>query len=111
MAFGEGPLGPWHDVSEPFTTQLTEGPTVLRRGDDWVIYYDAYGTESYGAVTTSDFKTFTDISDKVSFPDGHKHGTLLEVTRKELDYLLRVGSEQVPGKRIPFESALSPAEI
>ena len=42
VAFGDSPLGPWRDVSEPFTEQFTEGPTVLKIGDDWLIYFDAY---------------------------------------------------------------------
>lgn len=82
VAFGDGPLGPWRDVSKPFTHNFTEGPSVLRIGEDWVIYFDAYGDERYGAVKTRDFKTFTDISDDVSFPKGHKHGTAIRVPRK-----------------------------
>ena len=33
VAFGESPLGPWHDLSQPFTEQFTEGPSVLKLGD------------------------------------------------------------------------------
>jgi hypothetical protein len=89
VSFGDTPLGPWHDVSGPFTTQYTEGPTTLKIGDDWLIYYDAYRAHIYGAAKTRDFKTFTDITRDVSFPEGHKHGTALEISRNYLDDLLK----------------------
>jgi hypothetical protein len=88
VAFGNSPLGPWRDVSKPFTHNFTEGPTVLRIGDKWIIYFDAYERAIYGAVATNDFKTFNDISDKVSFPKGHKHGTALRVDRTMIRELL-----------------------
>lgn len=44
-------------------------------------------------TTTRDFKRFTSVTGKMTFPKGLKHGTAIEVTRKELDYLLRVGGE------------------
>lgn len=88
IAFGESPLGPWKNISAPFTGKLTEGPTVLQLGDEWLIYYDAYGESTYGAVKTSDFLTLTDISDQVHFPEGHKHGTVVEITKEELTNLI-----------------------
>jgi alpha-L-fucosidase len=110
VAFGMTPLGPWKNVSEPFTEPFTEGPTTLRLGDDWVIYFDAYRKYTYDAVKTHDFKTFTDISKEVSFPNGHKHGTAIKVLRKELVYLLKVGSEQIRDVRLPVKPALSAEE-
>ena len=89
VAFAESPLGPWKNVSEPFTQKFTEGPCALKIGDDWLIYFDAYREKIYGAVKTRDFKTFTDITKEVSFPEGHKHGTAIQAPREILDGLLR----------------------
>lgn len=89
VAFGESPRGPWQDISAPFTEKFTEGPCALKIGDDWMIYFDAYRQNIYGAVKTRDFKTFTDITKDVAFPPGHKHGTALVVPRKILDGLLK----------------------
>ena len=89
VAFGESPLGPWHDVSEPLTQKFTEGPCALKVGDDWLIYFDAYREKIYGALRTRDFKTFTNITKEVSFPEGHKHGTALVVPGEILEGLLR----------------------
>lgn len=111
VAFGDSPLGPWRDVSGPFTGHFTEGPTAIKIGDDWVIYFDAYRQAVYGAVKTRDFKTFTDITKEVSFPKGHKHGTVLRVPRSVVDYLLKVGRRQVSNTRLPAVSTLSDAEI
>ncbi|HPR31196.1 MAG TPA: glycoside hydrolase family 43 protein [Prolixibacteraceae bacterium] len=88
VAFGESPLGPWNNISEPFTGFLTEGPGVIKIGDDYLIYYDAYGEKTYKAAKTKDFKTFTDISSEISLPQGHKHGTIIRVKKKLIDKLI-----------------------
>ncbi len=92
VAFGESPLGPWHDVSEPLTGKFTEDPCALRVGEDWLIYFDAYREKIYGALRTRDFKSFTHITKEVFFPEGHKHGTALAVPREILDGLLRANA-------------------
>src|SRR5579859_4751083 len=41
VAYGKSAVGPWENVSEPFTQMFTEGPCALKVGDDWLIYFDA----------------------------------------------------------------------
>jgi hypothetical protein len=94
VAFGDTPLGPWRNVSAPFTQQFTEGPSVIRIGDDWIIYFDAYREERYGAVRTRDFKSFSDVSPQMMFPAGHKHGTVLRVDQKVVDNLLSASNQR-----------------
>lgn len=89
VAFAKSPFGPWEKMSEPFTHKFTEGPCALKLGDDWLIYFDAYRDKRYEAMKTRDFKTFTDITSEVSFPEGHKHGTALTVPREILEGLLK----------------------
>jgi hypothetical protein len=79
VAFGKSALGPYTDISQPFTPSFTEGPTVVKMGKKWLIYFDSYKEKTYNAVETSDFKTFTDISKEIKIPEGHKHGTILRV--------------------------------
>jgi hypothetical protein len=88
VAFGNSPMGPWGPASEPFTQKFTEGPTVLKIRDEWLIYFDAYRANAYGAVKTRDFRTFKDISSEVSLPEGHKHGTAIAIPREVLKPLL-----------------------
>jgi hypothetical protein len=89
VAFSDKALGPYKDMSEPFTRNFCEGPSVARVGDDWLIYYDAYRDKKYGASKTRDFKTFTEIWDQVSVPEGHKHGTIFMVNENILQGLLK----------------------
>lgn len=89
VGFGKTPLGPFENISEPYTEKLTEGPTVLKLEDEWLIYFDSYGNKKYGAVKTSDFKFFKAISDEVSFPVGHKHGTIFIAKESVLNNLIQ----------------------
>ncbi len=91
VAFGENPAGPYSKASAPFTPNFTEGPSVVKIGDEWLVYFDAYREAYYGAVSTTDFKTFTDIKEKITIPhgpQGHKHGTIFKVSEKILKQLL-----------------------
>lgn len=89
VAFGKTPLGPYSNYSKRFTEMYSEGPSAIRAGNDWLIYYDSYRLKRYGAMRTTDFKTFTNISDSVKVPPGHKHGTIFKVTKKQLKTLLK----------------------
>ena len=80
--------GPFGAASAAFTPDWVEGPTVLRLGDAWRIYYDEYTRKRYGAMDTRDFRTFTPVAD-VTFPDGMRHGTAFAVPRAIADALDR----------------------
>ena len=88
VAFADNPLGPWKNISAPFTEKFTEGPAVLRVKDGWMIYYDVYQNKKYGASFTKDFKTFVKADSLISVPDAHKHGTILTVNKKHLKQLV-----------------------
>ncbi|HPC60291.1 MAG TPA: alpha-L-fucosidase [Verrucomicrobiota bacterium] len=104
VAFGDAPSGPWREVSAGLTEHLTEGPSGLRIGEDWLIYYEAYQQKRYGVMKTRDFKTFEDVTSQAVFPPGLKHGTAFQATRKDLDYLFKVGTQQVWNVRLPWAS-------
>ncbi|WP_443939416.1 glycoside hydrolase family 43 protein [Pedobacter sp. MW01-1-1] len=87
IAHADNALGPYSHVSEPFTDKLTEGPTVVKKGKDWLIYFDAYGQKNYSAIKTHDFKSFVNISNEITVPEGHKHGTIIKVNRKVVEEL------------------------
>ena len=95
--FSDSPYGPFHtDDNIPAGTTPTttfgrtysEGPCAIRLGDEWIIYFDQYHPQEYGAVSTRDFLTFTPIPERISVPANHKHGTIVQVSRKQLDALL-----------------------
>ncbi len=91
VAFANNALGPYNNVSEPFTGNFIEGPTVVKKGDEWLIYYDVYQEKIYGAMKTKDFKTFTDITKEISLPEGHKHGTIFKTKKKLVKQLAKRG--------------------
>lgn len=111
VAFGESALGPWHDISTNLTEKFTEGPCGVKVGDDWLIYYESYQAKHYTAMKTRDFKTFTDVTAEMTFPPGLKHGTAFKATRKDLDYLFKVGTQQVANVRLPWSSPVPPPKI
>ena len=88
VAFAKDPEGPWSAASEPFTESFTEGPSVAKVGDEYYIYYDTYRKFIYSAHKTKDFKTFEDVTDSISVPNGHKHGTVFMAPRKVVDNLI-----------------------
>ena len=90
VAFSNSPLGPWKNVSKPFTENFTEGPSVVKVKGNWLIYYDAYRKKTYDATSTKDFIHFDSINNKIQIPAGHKHGTIVIVKKKELNRLLKI---------------------
>jgi len=89
LAFANNPAGPYSKVSAAFTSEFTEGPSVVKLKDEWLIYYDAYRKKTYDAFQTKDFISFKDVSDKVSIPAGHKHGTIFIADKNILEGLLK----------------------
>lgn len=89
VAFSDNVLGPWRNVSAPFTAGFTEGPSVAKVKDGWLIYFDAYREKIYGAVRTTDFINFTNVNNEVGVPQGHKHGTIFKAKQKVLKQLLK----------------------
>lgn len=86
--FSESPYGPFINPSENFGRTYSEGPCAIQLEDEWIIYYDQYRPQEYGAVSTRDFKTFTPIPDSISVPAKHKHGSIIKVKRSILNNLL-----------------------
>lgn len=81
VAFADRLLGAWSPASPPFSPPgvWVEGPSVLRVGEWWYIYFDKYTLNQYGAMRTKDFRTFEDISDRFVYPAGMRHGTAFPV--------------------------------
>ena len=74
--------------SAPITGKYwAEGPTAIKIDGKWIVYFDKYMEHKYGAVQSSDLQHWTDISDKVSFPKGTRHGTAFTITKQEFERL------------------------
>lgn len=80
--------GGYSAASAPITgAYWAEGPSAAKVGDQWIVYFDKYIDKKMGAVASYDLKNWTDISDKISFPKGTRHGTVFTVTKKEFKKL------------------------
>jgi predicted GH43/DUF377 family glycosyl hydrolase len=89
VAFSDQLTGPYSAASAPITGNYwAEGPTTLKKGKDWLVYFDKYRDHKYGAILSSDLKNWKDVSDQITLPKGIRHGTILQVKQKELKKLL-----------------------
>jgi beta-xylosidase len=87
-ASAQGPYGP---ASPPFTPAgvWVEGPTAVKIGDMFYVYYDAYvAPRRIMASRSRDLIHWEDISDQIRFPEGTRHGSVLEVDRTAIESLL-----------------------
>jgi hypothetical protein len=98
-AFSKSPYGPFSNPSVTFGPTNSEGPCCMKVGDRWLIYFDVYRQHRYGAVSTTDFKTFTPIDDSISVPAGHKHGTIFKVKESVLKKLLKEEKRRMKHKQ------------
>jgi len=90
IATSDRAVGPYRQVGEPFTPGWVEGPSVLRIGGEYVVYFDMYRKHRYGAMRTRDLVDWTDITDQLSFPRDHRHGTAFAVQPDVVGRLLRL---------------------
>lgn len=86
--------GPYTNPTEKFAPTYSEGACAIQVGEEWLIYFDVYREYRFGAVKTTDFKTFTPIDDEIFVPAGHKHGTIIKVKESVLEALLREEAER-----------------
>jgi hypothetical protein len=83
--------GPFGAASGAITGQYwAEGPTAIKIGKRWIVYFDRYRDHRYGAVASADLKQWEDISAQVQFPSNARHGTVLRVSQKVLSRLLEL---------------------
>jgi hypothetical protein len=80
LATSEKMGGPYSKASAPFTKSWVEGPTAIRIKREWIVYYDMYRDGRYGALKTRDWKAWEDVTDRLEFPKGVRHGTVFPVS-------------------------------
>ncbi len=69
-------VGPGSGIEE----NATEGPSIIKIGDTWYMYYDAYGAGYLGVATTTDSDptnagSWVNVTSQSTMPSGH-HGTV-----------------------------------
>ncbi|HWA24195.1 MAG TPA: glycoside hydrolase family 43 protein [Lacunisphaera sp.] len=94
MGPAEGLQGPFGPLGAPFTPAglWVEGPTALKIGDEYLVYFEAYMKKHYCAMRSKDLKTWEDVTDRVEFlfpgtPERMKHGSVMPVPRALIEAL------------------------
>ncbi len=82
--------GPFSEPSPAITgaDYWAEGPTALKVGGEWRVYFDKHMENRFGLVSSTDLREWKDQSDRVDFPRDARHGTVLAVPRGVLLKLL-----------------------
>ncbi len=94
FAVADNPEGPFKNVSEPITGNWCEGPSAIKIGDEYLVYYDHYTRGVYyGAVRSKNLINWEDCSKEMSFPPGHKHGTIIRIQEDLAIKLLQYRSD------------------
>lgn len=62
--------GPYGELEDPFTPKRlwVERPSVISVGGEFIVYFDAYVDNHYGAMSSRDLKTWQDVTEKMKFP-------------------------------------------
>lgn len=92
-------LGPYPMPGPPISPNFREAPTLIRApgGKDWLMYYEQYAGVSYGVSKAPRLEgpwfqmqgnSGVERWNRFSMPAGTRHGSMLEISRKEYDAIL-----------------------
>jgi len=89
IAVADDPEGPFGPPGPAFTPAWVEGPTTLRLGGEFIVYFDCYRARRYGAMKSKDLVHWEDATDRLSMPLGARHGSALPVPGSVISALLK----------------------
>ena len=91
--------GPYTDLSPPFTPAglWAEGPTAIKIGNEFLVYFDAYVEKHYGAMRSRDLKSWEEVTGKMTFPFENtsarmRHGTVIAAPAAIIDQLRKASA-------------------
>ena len=64
-----------------------EGPTVIQKDGNWIVYFELYRKHRMGGVSSPDLENWIDISGSIKFSEGTRHGSALKVKKGVLKKL------------------------
>src|SRR5579875_108559 len=83
-AIGPSYEGPWTKPSPPITPSLSEGPSVLHVGKEFIVYYNHYREPiRYEGVESPDWKHWKSINRQMVLPAHCKHGSFLQISAQQ----------------------------
>lgn len=88
LAFADKLDGPWSKAGNPISgPKWAEGPTPVRIGDYWYIYFDRYRDHAWGALRSKNLVGWEDVSSQLQMPVGARHGTAFRTQKAIVDGL------------------------
>ncbi len=88
VAFGTSAFGPFTGITAPISPDWVEGPSVVKVGSGFHLYYDEYTRHRYGgARSEGDLREWKPILSGLEFPRGARHGTVFTAPRSVLEAL------------------------
>lgn len=90
MAVGQTPYS-FGQAGQPLTPNhyWAEGPSALKFNGEWFVYFDKYKINRIGAIHSKDLLRWTEISDKIIFPSGAQHGSVLTCPSAVIQHIIR----------------------
>jgi beta-xylosidase len=86
LVTSDQPTGGYSRPSPPLSgKEWAEGPTVVNINGYWMLYFDLYKAGKMGAMRSKNIEVWTDVTPRLSFPQGVRHGSVLKITRQELE--------------------------
>lgn len=87
-ATGPSPRGPWTVQGRTSDAQWIEGPSAIDINGRMYVYYDWHDNGRYGGMVLGEDGKWTDRTLAMTFPAGHRHGTVIRVSQEVADKLL-----------------------
>jgi hypothetical protein len=88
VSTASSPKGPWSAPGPAISDSWVEGPTTLVKDHNTLVFFDRYRIKKYGAIQSSDFIKWTDISERISMPEGARHGNIIRVKKEQIEALI-----------------------
>ena len=99
MIRGTGAEGPWGEASAALTGNYwAEGPTAIKVGGEYRVYFDKHRLDAIGLVRSRDLKAWEDVSDQVKFPAHARHGCIVAVPREVIGQLRAAWPDAAPAQ-------------
>jgi alpha-galactosidase len=89
LATSDDIAGPYTELQPPFTRDWVEGPTTLKLGEEFLVYYDGYMAKRYEAKRSRDLQNWEDITAQIALPKGIRHGTIIAVEKRLVDEIVQ----------------------
>jgi hypothetical protein len=88
------PYGPFSAPSRPLSTgDWSEGPSIIRVGEYYHLYYDQHMIDTYGLVRSRDLENWEAMDGRTRFPADANHGSFVEVPGTVIARLIAAGQQ------------------